>query len=84
MTIISYAVQSLKLDAAPLVQKLLPLLFTRFQQIPLPQSDTADADKIILRNLGQFVRFVQNAIDNLEFKNFVIPDGLSDWLIANF
>ena len=84
MQIVSYAIQSLKLESAPLVQKLLPLLFARFQQVTLPQSDTADADKVILKNLGQFVRFFQNAIENVECKNFAIPDNISEWLIANF
>ncbi len=55
--LLSYALQSLKLDATTLVQKLLPVSFARFKQIPLPQSDTADADKVILRNVGQFVKF---------------------------
>jgi hypothetical protein len=57
MGLVSFAMQNLKYDSAPLVQKLLPLLFARFQQVPLPQSDTADSDKVILRNLGQFVKF---------------------------
>jgi hypothetical protein len=36
MGIVSYAIQSLKQESAPLVQKLLPLLYARFQQVPLP------------------------------------------------
>lgn len=30
------------------------------------------------------MKFFQNAIENVECKNFAIPNGLSEWLIANF
>lgn len=34
--------------------------------------------------MGHFIRLFQNAIENVEYRNIPMPEGLLEWFIENF